>query len=342
MRIYFTFSSYHLLLASALQQQAGDPEACIVYADESGLLRQRPEALRLLQKTHVELLPPMDRSFRARDLWEQRANRLRAQSIVGRYAGTGDEIMVCNSTRPETQWLKGRVGKRYALHYVEDGLDAYAAVNKRPVSPTREAAHWVVYGRRHPSVTDMLLRLPFESYHVLFPGLFRLQVDPRRIVPIDEEVLRRQVEQLGQLIGIEPDENAPFTHFRALRHTERIADVPAYVAEACTWARKVRGVGGRAAVKAHPRETNVQLLRALREIGATELPRELPAEVLTRLLSPDCSITCGLSTFVLTSRIMLPGRRVYLEGAVDRALADRLAAWDAMVAISTEEVRCSV
>jgi hypothetical protein len=284
----------------------------------------------------------MDRSFRVRDLWDQRANRVRASSIVARYARPGDEIMVCNSTRPETQWLKGRLGKRYALHYVEDGLDAYAAVNKLPISPVREAAHWVVYGRRHPYVTDMLLRLPFESYYLLFPDLFRLDVDDRKIVPIDGSILRRQVEQLGQLIGIQPDDKELFTHFRALRHTERIADVPAYVAEACTWARKVRGVGGRAAVKAHPRERNVNLLRALREIGATELPRELPAEVLTPMLSPDCSISCGLSTFVLTSRVMLPRRRVYLEGTVDRALADRLAAWDPMVAISTEELRCAV
>jgi hypothetical protein len=86
MRIYFTFSPYHLLLASTLQRQAGDPEACIIYADESGLLRRQPEALGLLERTHVELLPPMDRSFRVRDLWDQRANRVRASSIVARYA----------------------------------------------------------------------------------------------------------------------------------------------------------------------------------------------------------------------------------------------------------------
>ena len=215
---------------------------------------------------------------------------------------------------------------------------AYVAVNKLQVTKSRKAAHWLVYGRLHPLEADMLHRLPFIRYHVLFPDLFRLRGRGRQVVAIDGEGFRRQVPILGDLIGLaDAYEGAPFTHFRALRHTERVADVDGYVAEVFSWAQDVRDAGGRAAVKAHPRERNQQLLGKLSQSGASELPRDLPAEVITPLLSADCSISCGLSTFVLTSRLMLPNRRVILEDMVDGVSAERITAWDPKVVLATAD-----
>jgi hypothetical protein len=213
-------------------------------------------------------------------------------------------------------------------------MDAYATVNQVSVSPLRRTAHWLVYARRHPLVTDMLITLPFETYHVLFPSLFRMKVTESKLVSVDKSVFCRQVERFGEITTIHTPGDTLFTHFRALRHTERVADISGYLGEVTEWVRSIHQSGGRVAVKAHPRESNRHLLRGLRASGATELPHELPAEILTALMESDCLLTSGLSTFVLTSRLMLPERKVSLEGAVDPALASRLARWDPTVRVN--------
>jgi len=207
-------------------------------------LKEYPQAIPLLRDVHLERIPAIDRTFRPRDLWDQRANGFRARSIIRRYARPDDEIMIFNSTRPESQWLKGKAGKCYDLHYVEDGLDAYIAVNSFPVTVRRRAAHRVAYGRRHPLITDMLLHLPFSTYHVLFPELFRLGGHEQEVIAIDGDVLRRQVRDLGALIGLsEIFQGELFTHFRALRHTERVDDIDSYINEVCIWAKEIAEAG---------------------------------------------------------------------------------------------------
>ena len=98
------------------------------------------------------------------------------------------------------------------------------------------------------------------------------------------------------------------------------------------WATEVTSNDSHAVpgVKPHPRERNESFLASIASIDfrAVALPHQMPAELMASRLSKDCVIRSSLSTFVVTSRFLIPGRKIELESVPAKGAFEKLTAWD--------------
>ena len=130
------------------------------------------------------------------------------------------------------------------------------------------------------------------------------------------ESVRRIADMLWLGLALLPSH--PVTDMYLLAHSERMPSVEDYVERIRGHIRSLNRVHSNTcvAVKAHPRERNDRLVAELEDLGAYVVPHWVPAELLVGIVDPQVSVHCGLTTFVLTSRLLLPERQLRLDPTV--------------------------
>ena len=122
------------------------------------------------------------------------------------------------------------------------------------------------------------------------------------------------------------------SHLWFLAHSDSIADVPDQLRQIQVWAAEIRknDVHAVPGVKPHLCERNLTFLSGINSIGCgvVILPYQIPAELMAPSLNQECVIRSSLSTFIVTSRLLLPGRKIELESDPSPAVFEKLSAWD--------------
>jgi hypothetical protein len=333
MRVYVAFTPYHILLLRALQIGAGDQDAALIFADEADILRHEPGFLEPLGALTTHHLLPFGRGSDIGACARARLNRVRMRKLLPQILPEPGEVFLFNSLRPETWLIDKWAPERTRIHYVEDGLDAYFPCNVWEIPALRRILHRWAFGGPHPNSLDMTRAFPYAAYHVIAPDLARTP-EPR--VVIEDEWLVRALSEFQPMVRISPD--APLvSDLLVLAHTERLSGPSAYLAqlEHSITAIRNRFPASVVAVKAHPRERNKAFLEYATKLSDVVFPSWLPAELIAPALRPDCRIFCGLSTFVVTSRSLLPNRTILLDHtSIDSEWLRRLQDWDPAIRAS--------
>ena len=325
-RVYMAFTPYHLLLCLAIQDRDGYPNAKILFADEAGVLEHAAELGNVVRGlVDVQRAPTLERH----PAWQYPIRcRILARSARQFLHATGaGEVYIANGVRPESQMLfrAHRSGLRF--RFVEDGLDTYIGSNRSNVAPSRRLLHRTLCGSAHPSTGDMVEACSYASYDVIAPDLSRTPHELSRRIPT--ESIRRIADTLWPGLALAPPSN-PITDIYLLANSERMPSVGRYM-ESIRARLKIANEDHShtcVAVKAHPRERNRQLLTELEDLGAYVVPHWVPAELLVGILDPRVSVHCGLTTFVLSSRLLLPGRQLRLDESVSLAHTRILEQWE--------------
>jgi hypothetical protein len=328
--LYLTFTPYHLLLARAMHHHC-TADALIFYADEAGILASLPEIAEGIPRAEVVLLEPVEStSIRsARRAVRQNVARLDREIRARRVAGPV-RLVVFNGSRPDAQIIGRRFASTVELEGVEDGLDAYIPDSWQKPSWWRRRAHRLLFGAVHPGTVDILHCLPYRRFHFLIPELAREQQNARGIDPeAFAEICGTLRPAVAALVRLEH----PIADLIMLRHSERLDDVDGYAGAVMRHCESLRAADPLrpVAIKPHPREPNP----TLRDLGAhdnfTVLPPWLPSELLGGLVADDVVVRTTLSTFVISSRCILPDRSVMLTGDVDEQVFERLHRWDPII-----------
>jgi len=330
MRAYLAYTPFHLLLSLALQHRDGSPEAVLLFADEAKILPQLPPLGDVLRREfELTTLPRVTGRLRALGpIRSRKATRSTLAAVKG--IPDLDVLFVLNGQNRPALSIGTHFQDAFEFSYVEDGLDAYLPVNFRTVGPFHRRAHVLAFGWNHPHLIDMTEALPFSSWNVLFPEVTRLRVDTALIDAIPADCLRWATTRLETALA-PLSINHPVTHLYLLGIQEDRRGSDSALFALRTWIDTVMHDEPKAtlAVKPHPRETNRRLLDAVGSIGGVQvLPPWLPAEMLTSYLAADVTIRCDLTTFAMTSRILLPGRSVELEPTVAVDASAMLHRWD--------------
>ena len=338
MRLYLAFTPYQLLLASAMQIGDGDPPAVIVYGDEAGLLDVLPQLESVLGGATLKVLPGLEGLTGLALHSRSRSNDAAVMRTARASVAASDRVFMFNGLRSESQHLASQLMPGQ-IEYVEDGLDAYLtealaiSANSRWQSmlhigvmalPGR-----IAMGRSRREGLNSLNSLPFQRYHALFPDCIGVGDPAAEIVQIDHGWFTSALERVSPLIHPLVQESG-ITHLKLLANTERVVDTDSYGESIRQWSGRVRATDqdSRPAVKPHPREHNRQFLTQLSEMGIATLPHEIPAELLTEAMSSDCRIETGPTTFVMTSKIVMPERRIQLEPNCPVSARTFLVGWD--------------
>jgi hypothetical protein len=326
-RVYLAFTPYHLLLCLAIQERDGHPTAALMYADEAGLFEEHAAARKMLESVfNLRLMPRMGSVPHWKRPLSWRLGGPKARRIYDDL-GWPATAFICNGLRPESRAVQRR-NPQIILDYVEDGMDAYSTSNSIHLSPWRRLLHLLVLGIPHPLAADLMTALPFRQGHVLIPALARKDLSGATN-SIPAECLSWAVNALAVSIR-EPKGSERITDLYLMRHTERVGDIANYLEDVRKWTESIADSTRRrvAAVKAHPRESSERAVQVLSRLGVTVIPQNLPVELLVPTLSDSVAITCGLTTFVISSRLLLPGRRILLDDSVNELDVTLLRSWD--------------
>ena len=331
-RVYVAFTPYHLILIRALQMGYQGTPALVVVADEARISQIIPEILDIPGVTRVVRLRPIERHPQLLSALTARFNARVAIRAVRKYSNATDPIYVFNGGRSETLALYKALRRSRSFQYVEDGLNAYLPRADLRVSTFKRAAFYGAYGAPHPHSADLISMFPYAKYHYLVPELARSEAPAAEIENVQEQMF---VEAVRFLSGLLPTDTRTerITHLWFLANSDVVADVPEYLGQIERWATDIRREDPNAVpgVKAHPREQNSVLLGGIQSNGSgvLTLPHQLPAELLAPDLNEGCVIRSSLSTFVVTSRFLINGRKIELEPDVPEDAFKKLSAWDA-------------
>jgi hypothetical protein len=334
-RAYLAWTPYHVLLSVAIQLRDGCPRAVMILADEANLLGRSPglesQLGEFFELQHI-------RTSEDQPLWKMPvAARLGGREALAYIRAFSPEatVFVFNGLTPQAQYLGRSLEGRGRFECVEDGLDAYVPYNFRPIPWWRRALFRWTVGNDHPFVTDSMTAMPFARYHMLAPALARVPADAD--AEVEEIPGPCLVEALSILQGPLSVHLAlgSITDVLLLDHSDRIADVGRCLEDVADWVHSVRGRHpiGNPRVKAHPRETDRALLDGVDGLGDVALPHWLPIEIYANCLRPDATIHCGLTTFIVSSRVLIPDRRVLLNDDVPPEHAEILTRWDPRVTV---------
>lgn len=324
-RAYVAFTPYHLLLTLAIQYRDASPPATMLLSDDAGLLDRAPGLLAALPpELSVSLLDSLD----GISPWMMPSRRF-ASSRQVRDALRGREpaeLFVFNGLTAQA-FAAVRASRGAMLNGVEDGLDSYLRARSFTVPRWRSATFRLLFRQRHPHAQDITTALPYHTYHLLLPSIARVPAGSR-LREIPAPCLRRAADRLGAALP-SLSLGAPITHLRLLNHSDVYRDLDQVRCELVAWVDRVsRSRGSRPAVKAHPRERDGSVHTMLEGLGVPVVPHWYPAEVMGGSLVPDVRVWCGLTTFAMTSRMLIPERSVILDDTVAREQAAILRKWD--------------
>lgn len=331
-RAYLASTPYHLVLSVAIQLRDGVPPGVMILADEANLLQRAPTVRTVLDGIlDVRSIPTLDQLPLWRIPLDARSSGWRALAILRSFDEEAP-VYVFNGLTPQAQYLRRALNGRGRFECVEDGLDAYIPYNFAAIPWWHRTLHRWAFGNDHPFAHDTTSSLPFSRYHMLIPELARVPPGSE-VLGIPGTCVVEAVKMLEEAFPID-DDHQPVTDLFLLDHSDRIDDVIRCVDDIACRANGVRGrSGGVPAVKAHPRETDRRLLELLGQLDELVFPHWVPAEMFAPHLRPDATVYCGLTTFVVSSRFLIPDRQILLNRAVRPDHGQVLVRWDSSIEV---------
>jgi hypothetical protein len=313
---------------------AHDTEAVVMYDDQYEFIAHSGSIAELFPNLRVEMLQPFDRSSR----WARAfKSRISANSILRRIKHSENpELYFCCPTRRDVLRVAHCLKDSIPIHFVEDGLDAYFP---HGVSKPQEAGLVKRYGTRlingfaSPDLFDATTVMKFESFHLLFPEIRRPTIPLDQVERIEQPWLTTSAARLRSITDkLIPAASPTDVWLPSL--SVHIRDIPAFLGSLEQQLAAVRSESADriCAVKCHPREESQELLAGLASLQMIQYPSWLPAELLLHRFDPSCIIRTGLSTFVLSSKMISPDRVIWLDSSVNDEYADRLKQWDSLIA----------
>jgi hypothetical protein len=332
MRIYIASTPYHLLLVGALQSEDRDKEAYVFYDDEVGFLARLAGPIDFFPNVALKIVRPFERhSSRLGKVIKSRSNARRIRQRIRQV--TNPELYLFSATRRDVLRLMHLINGSVPAHYVEDGLDAYLPHS----SQTKYVRGNVIqhYGNRiangfpAPRVFDMTTATKFDSFHLLFPKFRRSSIPFDKTEKIHEGAFKQAVERLRESIDEFLPDRTP-THIVFPSHSSQISNVSEYLSSVKQWIADAKSTypDNVCAIKLHPRESNNEIITGLSALEVVLYPSWIPAELIVHRLSPTCEILTGLSTFILSSSIIMPQRRLVLDETVSPEYARLFRIWD--------------
>jgi hypothetical protein len=334
-RVYHACSPYHLILVGALQVGLGDVPATIIYHDQHGFLDQLGPIADAFP--NVQLAPFHPRLGSTR--WSQAQEFRKSANLMYRLLREGPsdaELYTCNSTGWDLRRSVQRLNGAFPVHYVEDGLDAYLPHSSHPAEKHglgRYYANWmlyrVLYGVAPPDFYDMTAMVKFDKFHVVFPEICRSTIKQAQVERIERSWIEQSVERLGLVINYDLTKLSP-THVYFPGLSSHSTSPSELIDSIANWAASVRAQSpdNVCAVKLHPRERNQEAFSALDSQGIGQYPAWIPAELVMPSLTPGATMKMGLSTAILSSRVLCPDRTILLDASVKKEYADVLMRWD--------------
>jgi hypothetical protein len=337
-RIYLASTPFHLLVIGALQISTGDAPAVIMYDDEYGFISHLGSINRACPNAEIELLRPFERSNRLSRVIKSRKG---AKAILRRVKSSSGkvELFTCTSTRTDFLRVAHLLKESIPVHFVEDGLDAYL-----PHSSTelyRRGNFLQHYGTRlvngfpSPDVWDNTTTMEFKRFHVLYPEICRSTIPQDRIECIEPSWFRQSVDRFNDICHDLVTTSSPTdVVFPSL--SVHMPDVSFFLESLRQWVATVRSQAPNSicAIKLHPREFDEELMLGIDELDVIRYPSWIPAELLVHYLDPRCRITMGLSTFILSSKILAPERIILLDSSVKREYVRFFRDWDESILAS--------
>jgi hypothetical protein len=330
LRIYIASTPYHLLVIGALQIGQEDTSAVVMYDDQYEFLAHVGGIASLFPNLKVEPLQPYDRSMR---LGRALKSRISAHTILRRIKDTDSpELYFCCPTRRDVLRVAYSLKGSVPIHFVEDGLDAYLphGITKPDEGGTvkQSITRWI-NGFPSPDSFDTTMVMEYEKFHLLFPAIRRSTIPIQQVKQIEHSWFVGSVKRMRTLTDkLTPDDTPTDIWFPSL--SVHLQDVSSYVRSVERQLAAVRAESTQSvcAVKCHPREENQELLLGLNSLEMIHYPPWLPAELLLHKFDPGCTIRTGLSTFVLSSMIVSPGRAVWLDSSVNQEYRDSFNRWE--------------
>jgi hypothetical protein len=308
----------------------------VCYADEAGLLDAAPAFLSSLPNATVCHLATLGSVSNWRLAQTTRAN---AELIADACRSDGGDgaVYIANGIRPDVLRFAAR-NPMVQFEYVEDGLDAYLphSVARADLTDRRFFRHVSkrLLGFQRPESWDMQTALPYQHFHFLRPDLARTEIPDSRLSQISPKAFVSSVSRFARHVtGSMP--SRPATDIYFIRNTESVPDQNRYLDDVRRWSETVSAAGEErvAGIKPHPREADQRFLRRLSNEGITLYPHWVPGELLVPFLDEKCRMYSGLSTFILTSKILLPQRSILLERSIDARWLAILQQWDDNISV---------
>ncbi|HTR70207.1 MAG TPA: hypothetical protein VMH41_08255 [Mycobacteriales bacterium] len=325
-RLYLAFTPYHLLVCLAVQERDGFPPATVLFADEAGLADHAPGFVTgLAPYLEVVLRPRLEIGSTVTYPWRCRSLARGARRALVELQPVS-EIFVANGVRPESFGVL-RTARGAKVHYLEDGFDAYVACNRQDIARWHRSAHRLLCGHPHPSTRDMTEVAPYAAYHVVAPEIART---PRALTaPVPRSSLAFAAAVVADALPLTRPSQW-ITDLFTLGNTERLPDPARYLSRIADRIDRLRGEVPSAyvAVKAHPRERDVDFLDGLSQLCDFVVPHWAPAEVLCGSLDANVRIYTTAATFLITSRLLVPDRELHLEGGLEGAAREMFFRWD--------------
>jgi hypothetical protein len=333
MRMYVASTPYHLVVATALQIAAEDAPALLMYDDQYGFARHVGNLEAAFPNVSIRLLPPYEVSTRlGRVVGSRRSARVIVRSI--RESPESVELFAFTPTRADVLRTAHRLRGRVTTVFVEDGLDAYLPHSSTERYARVNLVHHVgtrlVNGFPSPEIFDNTTILDFKEYHVLLPELCRSTIDQSRVRPIAAQDLRAGVTRLRSLTDRFVPDGPPPTDAWFTSHSKYMGGGSNLLGMIGEWSTEARQESEAAvcAVKLHPREDSAALLRGVMQLPVVNFPSWMPAELLLHRVQENCRIRMGLSTFVLSSKILRPTRRTEMDVSIASEHLKILRTWD--------------
>ena len=298
----------------------------VFYADDADILRHEPHFLDPLKSTTIHRLQAVTSYTSLSGCLRSRRNQWVMRTTLNEELKGGGDVYLFNALKPETWPIRKWLPQSSRLHFVEDGLDAYMPYNVRNISWVRRSLFRSAFGCPHPNALDKTIARSYDTFHLVAPELSRT---PEPMIAIRDIWLQKAMSDFSSIVPVDSDQPI-VTDLILLPHTESISDVDGFVSNLRRALARIRTDNSEAvlAIKAHPRERDDLLLSLGASMGDVCFPNWMPGELLAPSLHSECRIVTGLSTFIVTSRTLLPARKISLYGPVDPQSLDRLQSWD--------------
>jgi hypothetical protein len=312
----------------------GHPPARALFTDEANFLDRAPNVAEVVQDhLALEVAPGIEGIAK----WQypvrlRRAARNAMDAIT--HDGIPEDIYISNGLRPESQRLIHSLRDISTFHCVEDGLDSYFESNQMLGKQWYRSAYRLFNGAVHPPGLDMLRAADYVSVECIVPELCRAPPSLVREIPVAS--LKGATAALGSALGLEVP-TSQIVDLVLLSHSESISDIDRYLSALLDMVRSraLDTPSTGIAMKAHPRERNARFLDQLAEQADYVVPNWVPVELLVDWMEPTVRVHCGMTTFILTSKRLLPKRTVTLDDGVPAAHAAALHEWDSAIGLAS-------
>jgi hypothetical protein len=287
-RLILAYTPYHVLLATAAIQAEPEPAANhLVIIDDFEAATRMAAVL----KESGDLYSSVRLRGGSFGITSRARRQLRYRKALSTIAQDTRELLpaqiwVGNDARPESQ-AAFRIAAGQSGHvegvFVEDGLTAYAASVKRPLTRVEDVLGYLLFGKFWAGIEVLGTSRWISSGLFVYPALVRNELTglPRRQIPRSPffgAAMRRFAGHMVAATGADVRRVRQIDAVVTISHSSVAARSPIYRDAIVALVRHLAEAGCVVGVKYHPRQAEHDYLDLVREGGAVLLPQGLPLE----------------------------------------------------------------